>query len=291
MRLVYLNGEIIPQDEARISVMDRGFLFADAVYEVIPVYQGKCFRLSEHLNRLNQSLRSVHLDITHTFQQWENIICTLVEKNGGGNQAIYLQVSRGPAPTRSHAIPEQVTPTILLLSSPLTSPSLVQLNNPICASAICLDDTRWSHCDIKSTALLASILLSEEARNAGADEAILFRNSLLTEGTSSNVFVVKEGVVYTSPKSQFILGGITRDLLIELIAQHHIEYREQAVSREQLESADELWLTSSTREIAPVTQLNGKQFNDGQPGPLWKRVAGLYITYKRTLFEPEETII
>ena len=289
MRLVYLNGAFIPQDEARISIMDRGFLFADAVYEVIPVYNGKCFRLTEHIDRLNQSLQSIHLDTMHTFQQWNDIITKLVEKNGGGNQSLYLHISRGPAPTRNHAIPEHVTPTVLLLSNPLAYPNLAQINKPSCASAISLNDTRWSHCEIKSTALLASVLLSEEAKNAGADEALLFRNGFLTEGASSNIFTVKAGVVFTPPKSQFILGGITRDLVIELMAQHHIEYREQAISREQLESADELWLTSSTREITPVIRLDDKRFNDGQPGPIWKQVAQLYITYKCKLFEAKDT--
>lgn len=291
-RVVYLNGEFIPQQEAKVSILDRGFLFGDSIYEVIPVYQGVAFRLPQHLQRLRYCLNAIELSsprscLHWTDQQWADIISRLVALNGHGNQSIYLQVTRGTASTRNHAIPDDIQATVLLMSSPLSTPSLEQIDNPQTLTGICANDYRWSHCDIKTTSLLASVMLHQQALHAGVDEALLIRDGQLTEGSASNLFIVKNQVVLTPPKSQYLLGGITRDLLIEIMAQHHIEYRQEAISQQALFEADEIWVTSSAKEVAPLISLDGKSINKGQPGPVWKKVAALYIAFKRELCEPK----
>lgn len=286
-RVVYLNGEFIPQQEAKVSILDRGFLFGDSIYEVIPVYQGVPFRLQQHLQRLRYCLDAIKLASPHSDQQWADIIGRLVAHNGRGNQSIYLQVTRGAASTRSHSTPDDIQATTLLMSSPLSTPSLEQVENPQTQTGICVNDYRWSHCDIKTTSLLANVMLYQQAQDAGVDEALLIRDGLLTEGSASNLFIVKDQVVLTPPKSQHLLGGITRDLLIEIMAQHHIEYRQEAISQQALFEADEIWLTSSAKEVAPLISLDGKLINKGQAGPVWKKVAALYIAFKRELCEPK----
>jgi D-alanine transaminase len=173
------------------------------------------------------------------------------------------------------------------MSSPLSTPSLEQIKNPQALAAICVDDYRWSHCDIKTTSLLANVMLHQQAQEAGVDEALLIRDGQLTEGSASNIFIVKDQVVLTPPKSQYLLGGITRDLLIEIMAQHHIQYRQETISQQALFEADEIWLTSSAKEVAPLISLDGKPIGNGQTGPLWEKVAGLYIAFKRELCGPK----
>ncbi|MBV1870350.1 MAG: D-amino acid aminotransferase [Gammaproteobacteria bacterium] len=285
-RFVYLNGEFIPQDEAKVSVLDRGFLFGDSIYEVIPVYQGVPFRLPEHLARLRSCLDSIALTTPCSDEDWTKIITQLIAHNGHGNQSLYLQVTRGTTDLRSHTIPPNITPTVLVMSSLLSTPTLEHIETPQTLSAICVNDFRWGHCDIKTTSLLANVMLSQQAQHAGVDEAILLKDGQLTEGAASNIFVVKDGVVHTPPKGPNLLGGITRDLLIEIMAQHHIEYRQEPVSRQALVDADEIWVTSSTKEIAPIVSLDGTPVNNGLPGPLWKTVAKHYIAFKRALCTP-----
>lgn len=284
-RFVYLNGAYLRQQDATISIFDRGFLFGDSVYEVIPVYNGHPFRLEQHLQRLDYSLSAVRLKNCFDHEQWANIINRVIDLNGQGHQSLYLQVTRGVAATRDHAFPEGAPPTILVVSTATYPPSAQYIDQPKTLAAICIDDFRWTRCDIKSTSLLANVLLRQQAIEAQADEAILLRNGELTEGAASNIFMVKDGIVYTAPKSHYLLGGITRDLLIELMTQHHIECRETQVSENALRNADEIWLSSSSRELAPITRLDGKAVGTGQAGPLWKQVAILFFTYRQQLYK------
>ena len=285
MDIVYLNGSFIPKESASVSVMDRGFLFADGVYEVIPVYSGKMFRLEEHLDRLQRSLDAIRLNSPFKKNQWDNILQQLVEKNGGGNQAIYLQVTRGIEGIRDHRFPEEIKPTVFAMSSPITKPSGDDLEKVQGIKTITTKDIRWDRCDIKSISLLPNILLRQQALDAGAQEALLIKNGNLTEGAASNCFIVKNGTILTPPKNELILGGITRDLIIELARENNIECKEVPVSEKSLNTADEIWISSSTKEIVPVVELNNKIVGEGKPGPLWRKMAQLYIQYKMRLFK------
>jgi len=278
--IVYLNGEFLPLSEARVSVLDRGFIFADGVYEVIPVYGGRLFRLQEHLQRLENSLAAIKLNNPLTQQQWIETLESLVVRNQGdeqSDQSVYLQVTRGPA-KRDHNFPEQVKPTVFIMSEPLqTKPPSSGVK------AITLPDMRWQRCDIKSIALLANVLQRREAVEMGAAEAILIRDSYMMEGAASNVFIVVDGVAITPPKSQFILPGITRDLILEAMQAAQRFCREADIPESQLRTADEIWITSSTREILPVIMLDDKPVGNGKPGPIWSQVFKIYQDYKQKL--------
>ncbi|MEK6550360.1 MAG: D-amino acid aminotransferase [Pseudomonadota bacterium] len=280
--LVYLNGAFLPPAEAKVSVFDRGFIFGDGVYEVIPVFSGRLFRLAHHLARLEQSLHEIRLVNPRTIGEWEDVFRRLIAVNGPVDQSIYLQVTRGVAP-RDHAFPKEVTPTVFAYAQPLNYPPAEQLASGI--AAITAPDIRWSRCDIKAIALLANALLRQQAVEAGTAEAILIRDGFMTEGSASNIFVVKDGELITPPKGPFILPGITRDLVLELAHAHGLPGRERAVREEELYSADELWLTSSTKEILPITRLNGKPVGHGRPGPLHARLLALYREYKQAFAE------
>lgn len=275
--IVYLNGKFLPIEEANISVLDRGFIFADGVYEVIPAYGGQLFRLPEHLQRLENSLTSIKLANPLSQQQWVKTLETVVAKNTGENQSVYLQVTRGPA-QRNHNFPEQIVPTVFVMSE-----ELKPLPPSTGVKAITCNDTRWQNCDIKSIALLANILLRRQAVEVGAAEAILIRDGYVMEGAASNVFVVIDGIAITPPKSQFILPGITRDLIIEAMQTAKLPCQEADISIEQLESATEIWVTSSTREILPVIQLDKKIVGTGKPGAVWSQVYKIYQKYKQQL--------
>jgi D-alanine transaminase len=275
--IVYLNGEFLPLESAKISVLDRGFIFGDGVYEVLPVYNGQLFRLAEHLQRLDNSLQAIRLADPLSRQQWVDILTTLVAHNQGGDQSIYLQVTRGPA-KREHNFPQLIQPTVFIMSE------AVQANLPSPGvKAITCPDIRWQRCDIKSIALLANILLRQQAVDVGAVEAILLREGYVMEGAASNVFVVIDGVAMTPPKSQYILPGITRDLILEVMQANQLPYQEIAITEAQLRSADEIWVTSSVREILPITTLDEKTVGSGKPGPIWSRVWQLYQNYKQQL--------
>ncbi|HID98697.1 MAG TPA: D-amino acid aminotransferase [Thiotrichaceae bacterium] len=278
--IVYLNGEFLPLSEARVSVLDRGFIFADGVYEVIPVYGSRIFRLQEHLQRLENSLAAIKLNNPLTQQQWIETLESLVVRNQGdeqSDQSVYLQVTRGPA-KRDHNFPEQVKPTVFIMSEPLqTKPPSSGVK------AITRPDMRWQRCDIKSIALLANVLQRREAIEMGAAEAILIRDSYMMEGAASNVFIVVDGVAITPPKSQFILPGITRDLILEAMQAAQLFCREADIPESQLRTADEIWITSSTREILPVIMLDDKPVGNGKPGSVWSQVFKIYQDYKQKL--------
>ncbi len=278
---VFLNRSFLPIGEARVSVMDRGFLFGDAIYEVIPAYGGRLFRLDQHLRRLEDSLAGIRMTDPLGKAAWEGALTRLVSQYPGRDVGVYLQVTRGPAAKRDHAIPDRVEPTVFAMANPIDPPDAELSQRG--AAAVILDDIRWRLCNIKATTLLANVLLRQEAKDRQAIEAILVREGQATEGAASNVFVVRDGLVITPPKSPFLLPGITRDLVLELAAEDGIPYAETSVSAEQLRSADEIWLTSSTKEIVPVTRLDGEPVGAGVPGPLWRRMVGLYQGYKARL--------
>ncbi len=280
MKQVYLDGRFLPADEAKVSVFDRGFLLGDGVYEVIPVYNGHCFQLTGHLARLERSLAGVRMVNPLDLAAWQTMIETLVAKNGGGDQSVYLQVTRGVAP-RDHVFPVGVTPTVFVMSNPLVP--VPETYKTVGISAITLPDIRWQNCDIKAITLLPNSLLRQQAQDQGAQEAILIRDGHMTEGAASNVFIVKEGQIFTSPKNEEVLPGITRELVIVLAKQGGIRCLEGEVSEARLRAADEIWVTSSTKEVLPVTKLDDVSVGTGKPGSVWQQMDALYQQYKQRL--------
>ena len=276
--LVYLNGAFLPSDQAQVSVFDRGFVFADGVYEVIPAYGGRLFRLPQHLARLDNSLAGIRLSNPLAARDWQTMFTRLVEAGGAADQSVYLQVTRGPA-ERDHAFPKQITPTVFAYSQPLKYPEPAQLAAGV--AAITVPDIRWLRCDIKAIALLPNVLMRQQATEQGAAEAILLRDGRMTEGSASNIFLVLKGTLVTPPKGPFILPGVTRDLALELARTHGLACEERTVTESELRSADELMLSSSTKELLPITRLDGKPVGSGKPGPLHARLHSLYQDYIR----------
>lgn len=278
MATVFLNGEFLAAENAQVSVLDRGFLLGDGVYEVIPVYNALPFRLKEHLQRLQRSLNGVRMANPYTDDKWADIIAQLVKQNGDGNQAVYLQVTRGVAP-RDHVFPEGVEPTAFVMTNPIKP--LPEWFKKDGIKAITVKDIRWAQCDIKAITLLPNSLLRQQAQDAGAQEALLIRDGYMTEGSASNSYAVIDGVIFTAPKDEKVLPGITRDLVLELADAAGIPYREEAVTAEQLKSAEEIWISSSTRELLPVTMVDGQPVGSGKPGPFWQQLDALYQRYKQ----------
>ncbi|MBY0575085.1 MAG: D-amino acid aminotransferase [Gallionellaceae bacterium] len=277
---IYLNGQYMPIEEAKVSVLDRGFIFGDGVYEVIPVYSRKAFRLEEHLLRLQHSLDGIRLANPHSHDEWAGIINELIARNSGEDQYLYLHITRGAA-KRDHAFPvPPVKPTVFIMSSPLTTPSPELLQSGI--ACITVPDNRWLRCDIKAIALLPNVLLRQMAVDAGCAEAILIRDdAFMTEGAASNIFVVKNGKLLAPPKNNLMLPGITYDVVLELAAANGIPFEVRRVLKEEVFSAGELLLTSSTKEVLAVTQLDGKPVGSGKPGPMFARLHRLYQDFKR----------
>jgi len=279
--VAYLNGDFRQLEDIRISPLDRGFLFADGVYEVIPVYAGRLFRADAHLDRLERSLAGIRIEDPLGRAGWKALLGGIVERNGGENQSLYLQVTRGAAP-RDHAFPGSVAPTVFAMTRVLDSDPQ---SGPL--HTVTRPDIRWSRCDIKSVALLPNVLARQEAEDAAASEAILIRDGLLTEGTATNVFVVQGNVVRTPPESPHILAGITRGLLKELMEAAGVECREEPISEAELRAARQIWVTSSSKEVVPVVRLDGESVGEGVPGPLWERIHGLFQDFKRRLMRGE----
>ncbi len=281
---VYLNGEFLPPESARISVFDRGFVFGDGVYEVIPVYGGRPFRLSHHLLRLEASLAAIQLPNPMAPDEWAEIFHALAEEYGPVDQSIYLEVTRGVAP-RDHAFPSGTAATVFAYAQPLTYPPPEQIQAGV--HAITVPDIRWSRCDIKAIALLANVLMRQTAVENGCAEAILIRDDRVTEGAASNIFIVSGGVLSTPPKGPFILPGITRDLVIELAHRNNIACAEKEIHRPELFAADEVWMTSSTKEILPIVRIDNHDVGGGQPGPVYTHLQALYQDYKRAFRKQE----
>jgi len=275
--MVYLDGEFLPIGEAKISVLDRGFIFGDGVYEVIPVYSRRPFRLAEHLARLQSSMDAIRLANPHSASKWGELVEKIIAGNPWEDQGVYLQVTRGAA-KRDHAFPKGLKPTVFIMASELVPPSAELVRSG--AKAIVLPDFRWLRCDIKSTSLLGNCMLRTLAADEGCAEAILVRDGVLTEASASNVFVVKSGTVLTPPKSHLILPGITYDVVLEIVRANAIAHEVRPVSESELRSAEEVWITSSSREVLAITTLDGKPVGSGKPGPIGERVHALYQRYK-----------
>ena len=277
---VYLNGSYLPLAQASISPLDRGFIFGDGVYEVIPVYGRKPFRLEGHLQRLDSSLRGIRLPNPHTSEQWAQIIDGVISRCQHEDQSLYLQVTRGVA-KRDHAFPKDTTPTVFLMANPLSTPSAESIREGV--AAVTAADIRWLRCDLKTVALLPNVLLRQLAVDAGAVETVLLRDGYLTEGAASNIFVVKDGVLLSPPKSHLILPGITYDVVLELARQDGMRYEVREVSEAEVRNAQELWLSSSTREVLAITKLDNNPVGDGRPGPMFRRMFALFQELKARL--------
>lgn len=279
--ICYLNGSYLPLAEARVSPLDRAFLFGDAVYEVLPIYASRPFRLREHLDRLNRSLAAIRMPPPLAHEAWAQLCHELIARNAAREAYLYLQVTRGAELGRNHAWPEGLTPTLF---------AYVTASEPMPAwflekgvAAVTATDTRWARRDIKSTALLANILLKKLAADAGAFETILLEHGELTEGSSTTVHVVKDGVIHTPPNGHHILPGTTRDVVTELADRLGVHSDSSRVSESALRSADEIWLAFSTRGVLPVTTLDGAAVGGGKPGPLFIRMSAAFSDYAREL--------
>ena len=281
MSLAYLNGNYQPLAETQVSVMDRGFLFGDGVYEVIPVYARQPFRLHEHLQRLGNSLAATRIDNPHDIGGWEAIVLRLIESSDSDDQQIYLQVTRGAAPIRNHAFPEHAIPTVFAMTDPLLPPAPALLAAG--TAAVSAVDIRWLRCDIKATSLLANCLLRQMSVDAGCAETILFRDGMLSEGAASNIFVVKDGTVLAPQKNHLMLPGITYDVILEICGQHGIPCTVRDIAEAEVRAADELLMTSSTREVQPIVQLDGCNIGNGKPGPMAQRMAACYQEFKHAV--------
>ncbi len=272
--IVYLNGLYLPIEEAKISVLDRGFTFGDGVYEVIPVYQGHIFRLKEHIERLNNSLNEVYIDRPHDLVQWQEILRELIQQNPAKDHSLYIQVTRGVS-EREHAIETATKQTVFAMGRPL-----LKKNRSAGISAIVEEDIRWKYCHIKAITLLPSVILKHKAKQAGATETLLVKDGYVTEGAASNVFIVKGDVVKTPPKDGNLLPGITRDVIVEILLESDIPCEEAPITDKNLRQADEIWITSSTWEIVPVVKLDADPVGAGKPGEVWQKISEIYQTFK-----------
>jgi len=281
----YLNGQFLPLSEARISPLDRGFLFGDGVYEVIPVYSRFPFRVDEHLRRLQDSLDGVRLPNPHSTAEWKAIIERLIADADFDDQTVYIQITRGADTKRDQCFPTGVAETVFLFTSPLVGPSAEQREKGV--AAITAPDLRWARCDLKCVALLPNILTRQLSADAGCAETIMLRDGYLTEGSSTNVFVVRNGIILTPPKDHRILPGITYDVILELAAKHQAPHEIRPVSETELRTADELWLTSSTKEVLAVVTLDGQPVGHGdqagKPGPVTQRMHAWFCAFRESI--------
>lgn len=282
----YLNGEFSTVRDAKVSVLDRGFIFGDGLYEVVPAYNGRPFRFEEHMARLDRSLREMRIPNPMDRAAWRKVVDDLIaayarhvdKKAEDTNQLVYLQVTRGVA-MRDHAIPAQITPTVFGMVNRLYiyTPE-ERAKGVMCVTA---DDFRWKKAHIKSTSLAGAVLSRQMSADVGGNETIMFRDGMLSEAAASNVWVVKDGVVYGPPKDNLVLEGIRYGLLEELCAQAKIPFELRRVSREEVLAADEILLSSATKEILPCTTLDGRPVGNGRPGPIYEKLFAGYQQAKR----------
>ena len=275
---VFLNGKLLPIEQASVSVLDRGFIFGDGVYELVPVYSRVPFRLDEHLTRLERSLGEAKIRSPYTRAQWRANIYQVIDAQTFDDQGVYFQVTRGVA-KRDHAFPKSLEPTVFMMSNPLVSPPQAQVDKG--GAAVSATDNRWLRCDIKSISLIGNCLLRQMSAEAGAVETVLFRDGKLTEASASNVFIVKRGVIHSPPKSNLILPGITYDVVSELASANHLPIEFRDVGEAEVRAADEIWVTSSSKEVLAIVELDGQRVGDGRPGPVFRRMHQLYQEFKQ----------
>jgi D-alanine transaminase len=276
--MVFLNGKFVPIDEARVSVLDRGFIFGDGVYELVPVYSRVPFRLDEHLARLERSLAEARIRNPHSRAQWRKVIYQLIDAQPFDDQGVYFQVTRGVA-KRDHAFPKNAEPTVFMMSNPLVNPPQPQVEAG--AAAVCAQDNRWLRCDIKSISLIGNVLLRQLSAEADAAETILFRDGRLTEASASNVFIVARGLILSPPKSSLILPGITYEVVAELARANDMPLEFRDVTEAEVRAADEIWVTSSSKEVLAIVSLDGRKVGEGRPGPVFRRMYALYQEFKQ----------
>lgn len=278
--IVYLNGALTPLSEAKIPVLDRGFIFGDGIYDVVPLYRKKGFREKEHIARLLRSMAMIGIQNPHTEEQWRDIIAQVVDANGLEDQLVYIQVTRGVA-KRAHAFPKDVTPTVFIMTNPLVLPSEKARREGV--ACVSIEDKRWLNCQIKATSLLGNILAAEHAAQEGVLESIQFRDGYLTEGSSSNIWVVKDGVLLAPPKDNQILEGIRYGLLEELCVEQGIPFQARKITKEEVFAADEVMVSSASKELLPVVTIDGQAINNGKPGPVFGILYASYQTAKAAL--------
>jgi D-alanine transaminase len=276
--IVYLNGEFLPIEEARVPVLDRGFIYGDGVYELIPVYGRRPFRLPQHLARLQRSLDGIRLANPHTAAEWAALVGEIVARQPFDDQGVYFQVTRGVA-KRDHAFPAAVAPTVFMMSNPLATPAAEQVERGV--AVVCADDNRWRRCDLKTISLVGNVLMRQLAADAGAVETVMFRDGWLTEASASNVLIVTGGVIVAPPKDNLILPGITYDAAEEFAREAGLPFEARPVAKAEALAADEMWLSSSTKEVLAVTTLDGAPFAGGVPGPVFRQLYAIFQRKKR----------
>jgi D-alanine transaminase len=276
-RVVYLNGEFLPLGEAKISVLDRGFIYGDGVYEVVPVYGRKPFRMPQHLARLAHSLDGIRLADPHR-DRWTKLIAELIARQPFDDQAVYLQVTRGVA-RRDHAFPAGVSPTVFMMSNPLVVPTREQVERGV--AVVTAHDNRWLRCDLKTTSLVGNVLMRQLAVDHDAIETVMFRDGHLTEASASNVLIVRDATIIAPPKDNLILPGITYDAALDIAHDAGLSLDVRAVTHAETLGADEMWLSSSSKEVLAVTRVDGKPFGGGVPGPVFRRVWAAFQERKR----------
>ena len=284
---VFLNGEFMPMEEAKVPVLDRGFIFGDGIYELVPVYSRAPFRLEGHLARMERSLSEVKISNPYTRAEWTGLIEQLIEKQPFDDQGVYWQITRGVA-KRDHSFPKGVTPTVFMMSNPLVSPSREVVENG--AKAVTSDDFRWHRCDLKTISLIGNCMLRQLSFEAGAIETLLLRDGMLTEASASNAYVIRNGVIATPPKDHHILPGITLDVVFDIVKRGNLPFEVREVPEAELRSADEVWVTSSSKEIVAVVDIDGKPVGNGKPGPVFRKAWQLYQDFKNEVMRARQHV-
>lgn len=282
MSIVYLNNSYMPMAEAKISPMDRGFLFGDGIYEVVPSYRGQMVGFAPHIDRMNNGLAAVDINLGWSHQQWKEVCDNLIEKNGSGNLALYLHVSRGADTKRFHAYPEGIEPTVFAFAFEIPPEPVADKSKVTSYKVAIHRDLRWERCQIKSTSLLGNVMHFQHGYQQGTNETLLYneRNEL-TEASACNAYIVKNGVVITPSKDNQILAGITRHILLDLLRiEGSIPVEERAVTMDEVFEADEVWVTSSSKEVVPVVEVDGKAIGDGEIGDVWLAAQTIYSAGK-----------
>jgi len=279
---VYLNGNYLPMEEARISPMDRGFLFGDGVYEVIPCYEGKPVGFAPHLERMQEGLDGIQLDLRLDLEAWRDIVARLARENDAPYLGIYIQISRGADRKRHHAMPTSISPTIYAFAFELPPPPVADKAITPRYAVSATRDLRWQRCNIKSTSLLGNVMHYQHGHEQGYQETLLFNaDDELTEAAACNVFVVKDGVIATPQLDHQKLPGITRLMLLDILRKHSSRtVEERVILRREVDQADEVWLTSSSKEVAPVVSIEGRAVGTGEVGDVWLEAQELFCKHR-----------
>jgi len=282
---VFLNGKFMPIEEAKVPVLDRGFIFGDGIYELVPVYSRAPFRLEGHLARMERSLSEVKIANPYTRAEWTRIIEQVIEKQSFDDQGVYWQITRGVA-KRDHAFPKNVQPTVFMMSNPLVNPSREIVENG--GKAVTAPDFRWHRCDLKTISLIGNCMLRQLSAEEGAVETILFRDGKLTEASASNAYTVKNGVIATPPKDNLILPGITLDVVFDIVKRGNLPIEVREISEAEVFGADEVWVSSSSKEIVAIVDLDGKTIGAGKPGPVFRKAWQLYQDFKNEVMRAKK---